>query len=940
MVESPALDSVTVVPAREGDANLEQLPEGWWPRYRAAAARQLSASAMAVLEADARFIVDKALPMSADGIDPSAWPEDGVRTGMVIGSVQSGKTASMLGVASLALDRGVDIVVLLAGTRVGLWLQTYQRMLEQLDGSSFETAYQRNAARLLLPQPEDVLGVERLGPTSYLKRAQATLAVRAGRPMLIVVPKLDEHLNHLARMLSAVLGDAVLDARARPTTLLVLDDEADDASVLDSTASEKITPRFIAGLWSGSHRSSTSRHPKLRASYVAYTATPQANYLQESHNPLAPRQFSAALRVPAQAGEVDPRQLTFREPKGLLGYYCGGDLYYEQLASLPGPLARAYPSPVQEPGETSQAFAERLAQVRWDMIGSAMRHYLVAGAARLLLDRKRLSAVEGAAFSTLDDLKAALPSPHTMMFHPSARKDAHFQAAEDLARWSMSAPGGEAAIDLPEDAAGDPIVRLDPEGLKRRISLEEDKWRDCLASFEESRLALAGLPGGSYPPIGADRWNEVRSLLEEEVLPRVAMRILNSDPNADDRPAFEPMLAADEWRAPADIFTIFIAGNILSRGLTVEGLATSLFLRSSNEPAADTQMQMQRWFGYRGHYLPFCRVLLHADQLALFRQYNQRDKALKSLVIQRMAMPDEALEASTLVLEGESFVATSKVDTRKAPLSPGASPQIKLVERANERLADVNVGIARDALANGSWSEIDPDRDLGLIREQPLSLLELADLLDTFRYTRHDPCLDEELSRRWVSLQHLLSVDEPFFRPPGDAPKPYAAQPRSCPYSIAAYLRLWHAMTHGHHAPGFHATDKADLPWSQLDARESPRFYLAIRSGEHRATDAVLRDAGIGSMERALGPLDQLNTLWGSRGYGSGGYLGDQLIDYHHHKTPPIPRLQGGQTWRPRGHPGLALLHLIKDQDGGPDMVTIGLGLPDGGPDHIAALRR
>ena len=940
MPEPPTDGPVNIVPARAAGADAALAEAGWWPRYRQNAARQLSETALAVLEADARYIVDSALPRDASGFDAGAWPDEGMRTGMVVGSVQSGKTASMLGVASMALDEGVDVVILLAGTRVGLWLQTYERMLGQLDGSTIETAYQRNDERLLLPLPADVLGADRSSPTSYLKPSRAILAVRSGRPMVIVVPKLDEHLNHLSRMLGTVLNSATLDARDRPTTLLVLDDEADDASVLDSAASEKITPRFIAALWSGSHRSSSSRHPKLLASYVAYTATPQANYLQESHNPLAPRQFSAALRVPGAIGELEPRQLTYQEPRGLPGFYCGGDLYYETLATLPEPLAAASPFPIQRGGESDPDFAARAATCRWEMISNAMRHYLVAGAARLLLDGRRLSSAIGAAFAAEEELRAVLPRPHTMMFHPSARKDAHFVAAQDLARWSLCLPGDEQDAELPEDEQGEPIVQIYAEALARRMAAEEDRWRACLASFEQTRLSLAGLPRGAFPALGEDRWPDVRQLLVEEVFPNVALRVLNSDPGADDRPNFEPAERAGGWHAPDDIFTIFVAGNILSRGLTVEGLTTSLFLRSSNEPAADTQMQMQRWFGYRGAHLPFCRVFLHADQLKLFKQYNERDKALKSLVLRRMALPLDDAEAGTLVLEGESFVATSKIETRKVPLSPGPSPQLRLVERAEPALAARNAGLVRTALADGVWSPIDPARDLGLIREETIGLLELADLLDQLRYTRHDPSLDDELSRRWVSLQDALQLSEPLFRPPGVAPKPYAIRPQGCPYSIAAYLRLWEALTQGRHAPGFHATDKPDLPWSQLDGRQRPRFYLAIRSGQEPATDDTLRAAGIRAMERGLGPLDQLNTLWGSRGYGHGGYHGDQLADYHFHKTAPVPRLQGGQSWRPRGHPGLVLFHVIQDPDGGEDMVTLGLGLPHGGPDHIAALRR
>lgn len=938
MPEHP--EAVTVVPERSGDKMLENPPSGWWPRYRANAAKQLSPTALEVLEVDARHIVERALPSNGSGIDTSKWPDEGLRTGMVVGSVQSGKTASMLAVASLALDQGVDVVVLLAGTRVGLWLQTYERMLSQLDGSARDTAYARAGDRLILPQPEDVLSPNRLGPTSYLKASKATLAVRNGLPIIIVVPKLDEHLLYLARMLKSVLGPANLDARPTPTTMLVLDDEADDASVLDSAASEKVTPRFIAALWSGDHHRSASRHPKLLATYLAYTATPQANYLQESHNPLAPRQFSAALRVAGQEGEVMPRQLTYREPAGIGGYYCGGDLYYDATSFLSGPLAVSWSYPDATDGETDAETAQRRDDLRWEMLSRALRSHLVGAAVRLLLEKKRYSDVVGRSFSTKAELDVLMPAPHTMMFHPSARKDAQFAAAEDIARWSRALPGEEAEVQLPEDEYGEAIVTMASEGLAVRLKVEEDEWRACFRSFEASRSALSSFPLAPYPRLDDAVWPDLCKLLIAEVFPHVAIRVLNSDPAADDRPRFDSSEEANGWEAPADLLTIFVAGNILSRGLTVEGLATSLFLRSSSEPAADTQMQMQRWFGYRGRYLPICRVFLLKDQLNLFRQYNVRDKALKSLVLARMEMTTEEEFLDTLVLEGEQFVATSKVDTRKVPLSPGPSPQIRLVERLAPPLARGNMDLLLRALDEGDWDEIDAVRRVGTIRREPVNLLEVAGLLESLRYSRHDPALNDELSTRWLSLQHGLELEEPLFRPPGENPRPYAIRPQSCPYAIAAYLRLWDALAGGKHAPGFHATDKPDLPWSQIDGRDPPRFYLAVRSGDNPSSEAKLRERGIGAMIRGIGPLDRLNTLWGSRGYDSSGYHGDQLVDYHFHKRQPVPKLQGGETWRPRGHPGLVLFHVVRDDAGGPDVVTLGLGLPHGGPDHIAALRR
>ncbi|MDR6469231.1 hypothetical protein J2777_002959 [Paraburkholderia graminis] len=51
---------------------------------------------------------------------------------------------------------------------------------------------------------------------------------------------------------------------------------------------------------------------------------------------------------------------------------------------------------------------------------------------------------------------------------------------------------------------------------------------------------------------------------------------------------------------------IVIGGNVLSRGLTLEGLTVSFFIRSAS--AYDTLLQMGRWFGYRPGYADLARV--------------------------------------------------------------------------------------------------------------------------------------------------------------------------------------------------------------------------------------------------------------------------------------------------------------------------------------------
>ena len=916
----------------------------WWLRYRAALLARQSESGVRVLEDDARYIIDRAIPESGTDAHQPAWPAGRVRTGMVVGSVQSGKTASMLGVAAMALDREVDLIVLLAGTRVGLWLQTYERLLAQLDGSTADDAYRRRAERLILPQPADILNEQRAEPSRYLQRQLAKLALKAGRPIICVVPKEDDHLLMLRRFLQHAIDEPFLNARTKPFKMLLLDDEADDASVLDSESSLKVTPRLITALWSGDSELSETRHENLLASYVAYTATPHANYLQATHNPLSPRDFNAALRVPGGSGAVAPRSLTFTEPGGLSGYYCGGEMFYERLQRIPAAaLVKPSPFPELRAGESQAELGLRHQVLRWEMLSDALRSFLVGAAVRLHQSGMSLTMARSSIFETADAAKAASPMAHTMLHHPSVRKGDHFSAAVDIVRWSMSSPGEEQRTIVPEEDVGLPELRMSVDGLVKRLDAEEEAWKAWLTQFETTRIALSTMPSAPYQPIDLLSWPAIRRLLVEEVFPNVAIRVLNSDPLSDDRPRFQPEQAVGGYTSAPDLLSIFVAGNVLSRGLTLEGLSTSLFLRSASEPAADTQMQMQRWFGYRGPHLPFCRVLTFDDQLQLFRSYHVNDNALKSEIMQKMADDTGDPASSILVLQGASFLATSKVDSRKVPLSPGPRPSIRLVETVAPDLVSSNIGVLSDICSDGRWRPLADANgfERGIIRDEPIGPLRLADMLDQFRYAHHDPDPDIELSQRWRHYEALIGLATPLFRPPGQVPQPYAVEPQSCPYSIAAYLRLWESLRGDRHAPGFYPTDRPEVPWSFADASSAPgpHFYVAVRFGDQKARDPRLLKHGIRAMTRQLSPGNtSLQTLWGTRGYG-GTYIGDELVDYYHHGTRPIPSLEGGATWRPRSHPGLVLFHVIRCDAAPNDLVAIGLGLPHGGPDHVAALR-
>jgi hypothetical protein len=914
----------------------------WWERYSALGLHSLSETAREVIEADSRLIVRDCIPGPSR---TERWPETRVRTGVIVGAVQSGKTASMLALAALLLDEGTDILVILAGTRVALWRQTYERLLKQLDGSTPESAVNRWSARLLVPQPAALRqGAERATPAASMRSAAPMIEDALGRrrPVILVIPKVDAHLLAASRTLQERIA-RVLPKIKRPVHMVVMDDEADDASVLDATDSKTI-PRRIEMLWADKERSETSQSD-LFATYVAYTATPQANFLQQSHNPLSPRSFCAALRTPYKNGAPSGpcRHATFVEPEGVTRFYCGGELFYnERFTASDAAFCRAtrYPSELDAATPEHQARRVRAASDR--MLIDGLRAYLVAAAVRAMQAQRagKLLPSEIPVELTPTE-KARLPQPTCMLVHPSARQDLHLDEARRLVLLSSGAdpddPEQSAHLRDREDLA------LDVGAI--RASLEYPAlWRPHFDSYQATLREMSTWPGAGdlyLPP--PEKWSDVAATLSEHVLPYVRLRIINSDPASDDRPQFDLQdLGNGQVGPPLDLLTIFVSGNVMSRGITIEGLTTTVFTRPASEPAADTQMQMQRWFGYRGSHVHLCRVLAYDDQIQLFRMYHEHDTAMRSEILASMDRGE--LEAPSLVLQGPRSLATAKIPSRRLPLHPGATPSVRLIEADDRDSAASNANLLATALDDGEWKDVGPAaKPRGRLRMKPVSLATVADLLDRLRYASYDPgCLTDARFTRWAALEDqlgLLKTERPLFRPPRRLAQSVELEPDGCPYSIAAYFRLWNAALKRARCDGLYPSDREGTPWAlEQPMMKSPVFYIGLAYGDQGASRCeVLRERGVIAMTRgeAQGVPRRLNTLWGRRGEG-GKYHGDQLFDYNHHNAVPPALLGGVPVWRPRGHPGLLLFHVVRSEK--LDAVTVGLAIPHGGPEQFAAL--
>lgn len=912
-------------------------PDGsWWDRYFETL-DAMTPVAREAIYADSAFIVHRGL-FGAGRPDEGGWPAGRTRTGLVMGSVQSGKTASMFGVSALALDAGVDIVVMLAGTRLSLWRQTYERLMEQLDCG--EEGVAKANRRLLCPAPGSVLSGSPGSLRDVYRIPSAQVRRKLGRkePVIVVAMKQTDHLYALGTTLRSSVFPAVRES-GRPIHMLVLDDEADDGSVLDAATEAghgpfwegyKQIPRAIADLW---NPRSVSAPMNLFTSYVGYTATPQANLLQEDHNPLAPRDFVVSLRTPldaghpVDAGRVDaPRSATYPEPHGVDRYYTGGEVFYRR-----GAAARLC---VELSGHAP------------DDLGDSIRAFLVAGAIRLYWAGGKVGprSLVDARFRDEATVIDASPRPHSMMYHPAAAIEEHFRGAEDVLVWA-GVGDRRAARDLLE--AGEAYL---PVALVEKMYDEEPLWSRWVDSYRSSSAEIASEFDVIQPRPIPD-WDTLKGLLESEIIPGTRVSVVNSDPRADDRPDYKP--SVDEttgmWRAARDLSTIFVAGNVMSRGLTLEGMTTALFRRDASVPLADTQMQMQRWFGYRGEYLELCRLFAEAGQIALFRSYHEIDEAVRTAI--SASMTDDA--PAPVVLHGLQFLATGKIlNLGRTPLCSSSKPFISLINPGDR--ADPNAELLAELFASERSSELTVGGRLrGRALDRSLSLPEAAGLLQRLRYDSYRPGTDSRLAELWsqvearVSAVQALSSDAPLYRAPGpvtgDAPTPARTD---CPYAIAAYLRLWHACL-TRPVRGLFVTGAPGDLWSMADLeekrRQQPRFSVGIRYGAGRPISAgplAKLDFSVSATTKRAGAGGELETEWGANKPDAGPleYRGDEFFDYYHRREP-VPVLAGEGSWRPQGSHG-QLLFFVNQHPAQPHpAVAVGVCIPAGGPEQFAATR-
>lgn len=563
----------------------------------------------------------EALNVSSDEIvgqlgDPtSKTPFD--RRGLVAGSVQSGKTASYMALMAKALDAGYRVVIVLAGIHNSLRHQTQTRIDEEIIGVGTDLASkekQKVGVGLLAPQDAHP-------PTQYLTargedgdfsvHVAKKVGVHVGQtPLLLVVKKnvvvLDHLIKYLRALPTAVEGEGGV-RQLQGVPLLLIDDEADQASVNFKAVrdeSDQIDNDLEPSRVNEQIRKLlvTFTH----RTYVGYTATPFANVLispDVDHTTLGPDLFPRDFIVALHPPD------DYIGPRKVFGTGLSQDGNEDDGT----PVVRVVSDHLTfmpEKHKQEHRPGAIPASLRTALLG-----YFLAGAARCCRGQEK--------------------KHHTMLVHVT-----RFTAVQ-LSVSSLVMQTLTRLRSILEYGSGAPGTAESREVL---LSEFRELWeKDFVPTSKDM---------GEAPPA----WEEV----EKHLLPglkRTQVKIINGE--ANDVLEYETHAATGAW-------VIAVGGDKLSRGLTLEGLTVSYYLRASR--TYDTLMQMGRWFGYRPGYADLCRIHTTAELVSWFQHIVVATEALSDEFETMQRMGSTPREFGLRLMAHPAMEVTSPQKMREAEL--------------------------------------------------------------------------------------------------------------------------------------------------------------------------------------------------------------------------------------------------------------------------------
>ncbi|EJM65887.1 Z1 domain-containing protein [Pseudomonas sp. GM50] len=536
----------------------------YWQRYSEYMEARIPWTALDALD----LATDEVLSQLEDPTREGAWD----RRGMVVGHVQSGKTGNYTGLICKAADAGYKIIIVLAGLHNNLRAQTQIRLDEGFLGfATIADAEELPAVGVglidkdLSVRPNAATNRNDNGDFNTVAASRMNISPEQ-RPWLFVVKKNKTVLELLLHWIrNRVANHVDPETGSKLVTnlpLLVIDDESDHGSV---DTGEDIVDEF--GAPDLEHKPKTINrlirsilHHFSRKAYVGYTATPFANIFihdrgeTQEHGPdLFPAAFITSLAAPSN--------------------YVGPGRVFGSASSTPEDLPMVRPLSDNEfqtwmPQRHKNGYRPRCqGEDRVpDSLAEAIRSFVYACSVRKLRG-------QGSKHSS-------------MLIHVTRFTSVQNAVVNQVATYVRNLKGRYTrGIELAELEA---FMRKEYE-------------ETFLPGMQGIRSAL--VEGEALEDFS---WADIRA-----VLPNVLSDIRVREINGSAKDALD--YAENDVTG---LKVIAIGGDKLARGLTLEGLCTSYFLRTAR--MYDTLMQMGRWFGYRDGYLDVCRLYTSQEMVEWF----------------------------------------------------------------------------------------------------------------------------------------------------------------------------------------------------------------------------------------------------------------------------------------------------------------------------------
>jgi hypothetical protein len=564
----------------------EEIPWTFWSRYRQFIEGKLPPRVVVELDESTSTVLGQLEDPKRSG----AWR----RQGLIVGHVQSGKTGHYTGLICKAADAGYKVVIVLSGIHNSLRAQTQIRLDEgflgyaRAFGDPTDTRVPMGVGLIDgTPMADSFTTRDQRGDFSRIK-VQGYHFRTDGNVVLLVVKKNARVLKNLIEWVKLSAKKPIGEGRhvVGDVPLLLIDDEADQASVdTNVQAFDEQT-----GAPDPDHDpKAINRLIRIlletfeKRAYVGYTATPFAN--------------------------------VFVHPDGYTKDY-GDDLFPKHfIVNLSAPNDYFGPTRVFGVAESNLPVH--------GTIPSRLRY--VTDADRWVPPSHKAGLVPRV--DGRDDVPVSLHTAIRAFILACAARRARGQEAQHksmLVHVTRFTAVQEHVFAQVRRVVEDLKVRWRARKASSGDSLQSDlesMWNDDFAKTSAAH-------GEVHVP-----WR----LVEPHVWPVLdIMKVLQINAKASDALMYEE-------HKTAGLHVIAVGGDKLSRGLTLEGLTVSYFLRSSR--MYDTLMQMGRWFGYRPGYEDLCRLYLTQELAEWYEHITEAADELRAefdrMVLVEGSTPDE-----------------------------------------------------------------------------------------------------------------------------------------------------------------------------------------------------------------------------------------------------------------------------------------------------------